>query len=167
MSYRTNVNGVQIFGNNEVYPEWIEFVISQGIEIKEDGIYSGKTTDFMGMLVAIEKIVLRLSKERDEIRKSLSENGCPEIENKYPGLFDWSYILKDINKENKDPKFDRFSFSLFDDILDLVHSGYAFMPYALFLACQDKLEEDNHFVLDGHFNCYKVKEGETISISAG
>ena len=88
-------------------------------------------------------------------------------ENKYPGLFDWSYILKDINKENKDPKFDRFSFSLFDHILDLVHSGYAFMPYALFLACQDKLEEDNHFVLDGHFNCYKVKEGETISISAG
>lgn len=51
MSYRTKVNGVQIFGNNEIYPEWIEFVISQGIEIKEDGIYRGETTDLQGRIL--------------------------------------------------------------------------------------------------------------------
>ena len=32
MSYRTRINGNQIFGNNEWHPEWIEFVKSQGIE---------------------------------------------------------------------------------------------------------------------------------------
>ena len=33
MSYRTYVEGVQIFGNNEGYNEWIEFIRSQGIKI--------------------------------------------------------------------------------------------------------------------------------------
>ena len=39
MSYRTTVNGMQIFGNNETYPEWDEFIRSQGIAIGEDGDY--------------------------------------------------------------------------------------------------------------------------------
>ena len=37
MSYRTSVNGVQIFGNNEYYKEWTDFLKSKGIEIDEDG----------------------------------------------------------------------------------------------------------------------------------
>lgn len=167
MSYRTKVNGVQIFGNNECYPEWIEFIISQGIEIKEDGIYRGETTDFMGMLETVERITLRLAKERNELRKALLENGAVKLENIYPNLFDYSNVLNILEKQNEDKELSRFSLSLFDHLSELVHNGYAFMPYALFLACQDKLEEDNHFVLDGHFTCYKVKNGEVISISAG
>jgi hypothetical protein len=37
MSYRTEVEGFQIFGNNEYYKEWIEFISSEGIEVDEEG----------------------------------------------------------------------------------------------------------------------------------
>ena len=39
MSYRTYVNDVQVFGNNEYYPEWIEFIKTQGIDVNENGNY--------------------------------------------------------------------------------------------------------------------------------
>ena len=48
MSYRIRVNGVQIFGNNESYPEWEEFIRSQGIEIGEEGNYEGGDNRFYG-----------------------------------------------------------------------------------------------------------------------
>ena len=41
MSYRTNVNGKQIFGNNEWYDEWGEYLISKGIKISDEGLYKG------------------------------------------------------------------------------------------------------------------------------
>ena len=36
MSYRTYVNDTQIFGNNECYPEWINYIKSKGIEVGEN-----------------------------------------------------------------------------------------------------------------------------------
>ena len=47
MAYRTRVNGVQIFGNNEYYEEWAEFLKSKGIEIDEDGCYDGEIDDVL------------------------------------------------------------------------------------------------------------------------
>jgi hypothetical protein len=41
MSYRTKVNGVQVFGNNESYPEWIEFIRSQKIDVDDEKCYKG------------------------------------------------------------------------------------------------------------------------------
>ena len=35
MSYRTYINGNQVFGNNEYYPEWIEYIESKGIVINQ------------------------------------------------------------------------------------------------------------------------------------
>ena len=37
MSYRTRINNIQIFGNDECYPEWMDFLKSKDIEIDEDG----------------------------------------------------------------------------------------------------------------------------------
>ena len=37
MSYRTYVNDVQVFGNDEYYSEWIEFIKAQGIDVNEEG----------------------------------------------------------------------------------------------------------------------------------
>lgn len=37
MSYRIYVNDTQLFGNNESYPEWDDYVKSQGIEIGPEG----------------------------------------------------------------------------------------------------------------------------------
>lgn len=36
MSYRTYVNNEQVFGNNEYYQEWEEFITSKGIETDEE-----------------------------------------------------------------------------------------------------------------------------------
>lgn len=66
MSYRTNIEDVQIFGNNEYYPEWIDFIQSQGIEVDNEGNYSGEIHDFMGMLTTIETIVLNIEEERQK-----------------------------------------------------------------------------------------------------
>lgn len=64
MSYRTYVNNYQIFGNEEYYDEWIEFIQSQGIEVDEEGCYEGEITDFMSGLVVCENIVNKLEKEK-------------------------------------------------------------------------------------------------------
>lgn len=173
MSYRIRVNGVQIFGNNESYPEWEEFIRSHGIEIGEEGDYEGETTDFMGMLQTVENIVLHIEEERRERAKVVKETvkKLPEDMQETAlstfgtsSIFDFTNIPKKISAQNKD---DRFRTSLFDMLEEYIRSGYAFMPYALYLACKDKLEPDNNFAVDGHFLCYKVKDGETIRISAG
>lgn len=38
-------NGKQIFGNNEWYDEWGEYLISKGIKISDEGLYKGELDD--------------------------------------------------------------------------------------------------------------------------
>ena len=47
MSYRTYVNNIQIFGNDESFKEWFLFLESQGIEIDEEGHYDGYISDLL------------------------------------------------------------------------------------------------------------------------
>lgn len=35
MSFRTMINDVQIFGNNQTYSEWLHFIQLNGIEIDQ------------------------------------------------------------------------------------------------------------------------------------
>jgi hypothetical protein len=65
MSYRTTIESVQLFGNNESYPQWIEFIKSQGISVDADGCYEGDITDFMGAVKAVEEIVMELHQQRE------------------------------------------------------------------------------------------------------
>lgn len=162
MSYRTKINGKQIFGNNESYPEWIEFIVSQGIEVDNEGCYEGNITDFMAMMQVIEKITLKIGLDKQNILEKLEKTKRPLTSN---GIFDFSYIQKEIEM-NEEIDID-FRNSLFDKLYETIKEGYAFMPYALYLSCKDKLEEDKMFSTDGHFRCYKLKEGETIKVSAG
>lgn len=73
MSYRTNVNGTQIFGNNEWYDEWGEYLISKGIKISDEGLYEGELDDFMEALEVIEKITMNIEAKRRE-RKEAGKN---------------------------------------------------------------------------------------------
>lgn len=173
MAYRVKVNGVQIFGNNESYPEWNEFIASQGIVINEEGGYEGETTDFMGMLQVVEQIVMRLNEEQKKRAKAAYDmvEDFPEEERTaalsaigIKSIFDLSNIPEDISNQDKN---DKFRLSLLDLLLEYVRHGYAFMPYALYLACEDKLEKDETFAVEGHFECFKVRDGETIRVSAG
>lgn len=173
MSYRVKVNGVQIFGNNESYAEWDEFIESQGIEIDEEGCYEGEITDFMAMLQVVEKITLHIN----DVRMKRAEKANRESKNLsdkekeiffssvwgIKSIFDITNIPEEISKEDKD---DKYRTSLFDRLTEYIHHGYAFMPYALYLACEDKLEKDKPFSVDGHFDCFKIKDGEVITVSA-
>ena len=162
VSYRTYINGTQIFGNNEYYPEWIEFIKSQGIEVDEDdGFYNGEITDFMGALETIEKIVMRLEREFQERKKlasRLSDKNKP-----ISSLFDFSNIAKELEEQDEQCSFND---SLFDKLLYYTRNGYAFMPYSFYMACIDKLETSDDKT-KGHFHCYKLKDGEKINVSAG
>lgn len=153
MSYRVWVNHHQLFGNNESYPEWEEWVGSQGIEIGPDGNYEFYTKDFNGMMQAVEKIVIRLIKERHEDvlkgRKYFDFRINKEVP--YHELGDYSNILEGVEKNQNIP----FHYYL----RDLIENGYFFLTYRLFDICRDKLED--------HLVSYKVIDPKGIEISAG
>lgn len=168
MSYRTCVEGKQIFGNHEYYSEWIEFIKSQGVTVDEDGNYDGYITDFMGALVVIETIVLRLNKEREELKEKL--NGSVGVQ-KIESLFDFTNIPNKLieqeefhrTHEGSDPKYDN---SLFDLLIDAIDNTYAFMPYVFYQACKSKLDKEHIYTTNGHFHCYKLKKDQKIHVRA-
>jgi hypothetical protein len=152
---------VQIFGNNEYYEEWLEFIKFQGITVNEDGQYNGEITDFMGALVVVEKITLRLNKEHDELEQKW--NGKLGIQ-KIQKYFDFTYIPDKF--ANVDSPVDELDNSLFDSLKDMVENSYALLPYTFYSACEDLLDRDHIFSTPGHFHCYKLKDGESIHVEA-
>ena len=151
MSYRTRVNGVQIFGNNEYCKEWVEFLQSKGVEVDEDGCYDGEIDDVMGMFEVIDKITKRLIRERHE-----------EVER---GVF--IYELTDFSKSYfLDDETSRWAFNK-----HIIKNGYCFLPYQVYKAVEDVIENtDEQYKKDGVdwcFYTYKLKSGEKIRVHAG
>ena len=160
MSYRTTVNGVQIFGNND-YPEvWIDFVKSQGIEVDENQCYEGDITDFMGALVTLEEYVIQLNKRREELSEKF--NGLIG-KNKIENLLDFSNRFEKI--ANQDPE-DKYGYCLFDELMLIIDETYAFIPYVFFKACEDDLVREHIYTTAKHFHCYKLKDGAKIHVKA-
>ena len=154
MSYRTRVNGVQIFGNNEGYDEWFDFLKSKGIEIDEDGLYDGYIDDLQGMFNTIDKITQRLIDERHEqvIRGEKTWDG-----KNYKELTDLSGSMW---LDSKTPL-------LFN--LRMIEEAYCFLPYQVFMAVKDIIEKtDKPYIGDKEWFCcsYKLKEGKKIHVSA-
>lgn len=150
MAYRTYINGTQVFGNNEYYPEWIKYLKSKGITIGEDGEYDGEIDDFMEALDVVESIVIRLEAERRERKK----NGEKFFS---LSLFDLGNIYDAVVANPTEE-------SLFDKELYYLENGYMFMPYAFFKACESILEYKG-LSLKGKF--FKLKDGCKIRVSAG
>ena len=165
MSYRTEVEGFQIFGNNESYKEWIEFIRSEGIEVDEEGYYEGNITNVMGAIKALEAIVLRLAEEREASNERMIKMGMTTNRRGYPwrGLFDLTNIITEVKNADKDDKYET---SLLDRLIDASENGYMFLPLTFINACGDKLEPDHVFSTYQHFHCYKIKEGEVIHTKA-
>ena len=161
MSYRTYVNDVQVFGNNEYYPEWIEFIKTQGIDVDEDGNYEGYITDFMAGLKCVESIVLKMEKERQDEIEELSNQGSKFHKST---LFDLRSIYQDSIKSLEEN--DEYEISLFDRLYQFLEDGYIFMPYTFFKACEDMLEKNNEFSTEKHFHCFKLKDGKRIHVKA-
>lgn len=173
MSYRTYVNGVQLFGNNEYYPEWIDFVKTQGAQVSEDGVYSCAITDFDGAMKAVQSITKRLVEEYRiqqetslrEIDKILAEDPedkeLLEMRREWePSVFDLGYIRK---------KFDPSCVNLFDALYDVLTSHILFLPWQLYDACRDKLVRIPPEKIKSTYRIrrYKIKPSETILCSAG
>lgn len=156
MSYRTTVNGTQIFGNNEYYIEWENFIKSQGIEINEDGCYDGEITDVMGMFDVIDKITRRLIDER---HKQVVEGKLTWDKKPYKELTDLS---ESMWLDDKTP--------ILEFNIHMIEHAYCFLPYQLFKAVEDIVEKCNHddpgAVVLG-YRCYRLKDGEKIRVHAG
>lgn len=156
MSYRTYVNGVQIFGNNDYFEEWEEFIKSKGIEIDEDGCYDGEIDDVMSMFEVIDKITRRLINERHQkvLNKETNFRGKPLRE-----LTDFSdSIWLD----------DKISIFMFNQ--RTIEDTYCFLPYQVYLSVKDIIEEldkpyANNGIYYGGFS-YKLKDGKKIEVHA-
>ena len=168
MSYRTEVNGVQIFGNNEYYPEWLDFIRSKGIEVGEEGQYNGAITDFMGAMDVCERIVLRIDDERAAARAELErriERNDAEVDDwirrQATSLFDLSEIRRKIDKG----PVNGYRTHLLDELCGLVDNGYLFIPMMLLRACQRDLELDlSH---PSRIRAYRLKPKRVMHVHAG
>lgn len=168
MSYRTTVNDVQIFGNNEYYPEWIAFVKEQGIDV-EDGAYDGEIMDIMGAVKTIEEIVLRLEREHrdDGIDRYYDSHYIvatdEDMKNKwYKSLFDFSGVYdKTLSEKGK-----TYRQSLTDRLLEIQENAYVFMPLALLKACGDCIKRKMSRSKDRTWE-YVLVKGKSIHVHAG
>jgi hypothetical protein len=110
---------------------------------------------------------MRLYKEAEVRRERL---GGKIGNKKMYGFFDLTHMVDTIAMNNQvDENGNRvfeYGDSLFDELCGVVQNAYAFMPYAFFQACEDKLESVDSFTTKDHFHCYKLKDGETIHIKA-
>ena len=177
MSYRTNVEGYQIFGNNESFQEWYDFIKSEGIDIDEEGRYDGFITNVMGAIEAIEAIIENLEKGRrlriDEFKKAyknVSEKDLEEIKKNTfvpTSIFDHRSTFNSYLSQKEKYPNDKYNSSLTDTMMDLYNNGYIFMSINFIKACGDKIEPDHHFAIPGHFYCYKIKDGKKIHVHAG
>ena len=153
MAYRTYINDIQVFGNDEYYPEWIEYIKSKGIIIGVDGDYDGEIDDFMEALDVIESIVMNIETER----KSRKNNGIKYLNQ---SIFDLGIIYDGV-VENPTEE------SLLDEEIRFIKNGYMFMPYAFLKACEDVVEYKGHSLKGKHKNIFKLKDGCKIKVSAG
>lgn len=173
MSYRISVNGVQLFGNNADYPEWDAYIRAQGIVPDQDGCYEGDLTDFHAGVLALEAAVKRLMAERRDdakdrkprIEKILAkdpENAAAlRLKSWLGSYFDFSEYERWIDEHIQ---------TVFDACWEIASMGYAFMPFAFWMACRDMLEpEDPAVEPDGALRVrkFRFKPGMSAHVKAG
>lgn len=154
MSYRTKINGKQLFGNNEWYEEWGKYLISKGIEISDEGLYEGELDNFMEALEVIEKITMNIEAKRRERKKAGKEFFSQSI-------FDNGNIYDSLINDDKHYE------SLFDKEKEIIEHGYMFLPIQFFKACEDMLEYTGIDLEGNRTYTYKLKDGCKIKVSAG
>ena len=156
MSYRTRINDTQVFGNNEYYKEWIDFLKSEGIEIDEEGCYDGYITNLQGMFNVIDKITRRLIDERHQevIKGEKWLDGKP--------LHELTDLSGSMWLDDRTPLL------MFN--MRMIEEAYCFLPYQVFKAVEDIIEKSETTYTDYKewFCCsYKLKDGERIHVHAG
>lgn len=156
MSYRTYIDGTQIFGNNDWYEEWADFLRSHDIEIDEDGCYEGEIDDVMGMFEVIDRITKKIIRERHEKVLRGEKNWRNEPYKEMTDLSDSIYL---------DDTTPILTFNQ-----QMIENAYCFLPYQVYLAVKDKITPNRKCYKSGEtdwFLCtYELKDGEKIKVSA-
>lgn len=153
MSYRTYVNDVQIFGNNVIYPKWIDFIKNNGIEVSEEGSYEGHITDFMDAQVIVEDIVNDLVCER---QKRIDAGLCKTQ----------IYNAEEAYKDYLASKDDNVRFGLLGLQKEFLQNAYFYIPYSFYTACSDDIEPATAPIA-GRLDAYVLKPGKRIYVRAG
>jgi hypothetical protein len=162
MSYRTYIEDVQVFGNNESYPEWFAFIRSQGIDIDEDGCYEGDVHDVMGMFAAIDKITRQLVQERDaliaEEKTLIARSGHAHQETpRRPSPTDFSSWVR-----NDEP--------ILATNMRIIDKSCLFAPYRAYLAIKDELRPARQTYhangLRWDLCSYEPKDGDSVRIDS-
>lgn len=157
MSYRTRINGIQVFGNNDYYKEWADFLESEGIKIDEDCCYDGYITNLQGMFNTVDLITRSLISQRhtEVINGEQDWNGKP-----YKELTDLSDSIW------LDAKTPLLMFNM-----QMIENAYCFLPYQVFKAVEDIIEKTDKPYADEEkvwYLCsYKLKDGKKIHVHAG
>ena len=142
MSFRHYIDGVQIFGNNDYYPEWEDFLEKNGVKVdKDDGFYEGYITDVKGMFETIDTIV---------------RNTLKETEGR---IADLNYGIKD-------------DMSILEMNKCVIDHYYIFLPLQVLNVVKDKLELDRGYKDDRGIqwfpmSSYKLKDGMKIRVRGG
>ncbi len=143
MSYRTYVNGVQIFGNNDSYDEWFEFLRKEGVKIGSDGEYDGYITDVDGALEVVCGIAFK-------------ECGGFEIGNP----MDFSRTIDAFKiRETKGKTLVGFCEYIMDN-------AYVFLPVQFLKAISDEVEKKYMFEEERLIHV-ALKDGKKIHVRAG
>lgn len=158
MSYRTSIEGVQIFGNDEYYADWIDFVKSNGIVVDEEGGYEGDITDVEGLFKVIDRITRKIiAKQHEKVvrhEKTFTRKGeqpCREVTD-----FSNSLLLSDDTP-----------LLVFNEMI--IEQSYAFFPYVVFQAVKSKIvpcEPYKDDTVEWNGCSFKIKDGEKIHIKA-
>lgn len=156
MSYRTRINETQIFGNNECYQEWIDFIRSEGIEVDEESSYDGYIENLQGMFDVIDKITQRLINKRHE-----------QVVNGETWLGKPMHELTDLSESMwLDDETPLLMYNM-----QMIENAYCFLPYQVFKAVEDIIEKsDAAYVSDDgkkwYFCSYKLKADKKIHVCA-
>lgn len=138
MSYRTYVNNIQLFGNNDCFEPWLKYIKSQGIKVDGNYNYNGFITDIDGALNALEEIVMNIE-NKNNILKQDSD----------------SYLLINVSP---------YLIFMTDKLMNVVENSYMFLPVQFINCCGNLIKRN--LSVDGRLYNYVVKDGMKINVCA-
>ena len=159
MSNRFYVNGVQIFGNNEMFPETYNELKKQGAEWTDDGTFDEiEITNPQALMRAVELDIFKYLKE------VATENVIDKVNKKVHKHIDFSKV-HDTDLFWSDFEDDLKSCIYTEDgeietntwryLIYFINEKRVFTPYILFQAIE------NDITIEG--NQIRLKEGHTIT----
>ena len=160
MAYRIQVNGVQIFGNNEAPKAFLDFLREQGVKIDEDCRFEHSfdvgTLDIMKAVDAIEQVVKDIDEEH---KKGFRTNDLGTVNNMPArSLWDFSDQERYLHSEEEPGE------TITDLAFEVYTAGYVFMSVRFIeILLHDVCIVPVEPYTDGkHLHCYRQTDNIEI-----